>query len=139
MNATLPYPPSANRYWRVYRGRAVKSDAARAYQRIVGAMLSAASPVEHAVAVTLRVYRPAKRGDLDNSIKVLLDALKGHAYLDDKQVKRIVAEQYDSKEWPRVEVQVAPLVAGGDVAVDPSDYERPAPYYASPINRGGGR
>jgi crossover junction endodeoxyribonuclease RusA len=33
--------------------------------------------------------------DLDNSLKVLLDALQGIAYTDDAQVKRITAEYGD--------------------------------------------
>ena len=31
---TLPYPPSANRYWRSYRGRVVKSEEARRYSEL---------------------------------------------------------------------------------------------------------
>lgn len=109
---TLPYPPTANLYWRVFRGRAVKSDDARNYQRTVQlkCLASRMKPLLGPVEVTLSVYRPAKRGDLDNSLKVLLDALKGHAYLDDKQVTRIVAEQHDDKAAPRVEVTVTSRV-----------------------------
>ena len=127
MNFTLPYPPSANRYWRVWRGRAVKSDEARAYQAAVTLMCKggAARPLAGQVQVSVKVYRPAKRGDLDNSLKVLLDALKGHAYLDDKQVKRIVAEQFDDAKQPRAEVTVELMRMAGDVEVDASDYERP--------------
>jgi crossover junction endodeoxyribonuclease RusA len=105
---TLPYPPSANTYWRVWQGRPVKSDEARAYQALVALKCrsEAMRPLVGQVSVTVSVYRPAKRGDLDNSLKVLLDALKGFAYLDDKQVTRIVAEQHDDKARPRVEVEI---------------------------------
>ncbi len=65
-----------------------------------------AKPVTGPVELSVRVYRPAKRGDLDNSLKVLLDALKGVAYVDDKQVKKIVAEQFDDPSNPRVEIEV---------------------------------
>jgi crossover junction endodeoxyribonuclease RusA len=101
VNLTLPYPPSANRYWRVFRGRVVKSDQARAYQRDAAMVFRSSHPATGPVMVTMNVYRPAKRGDLDNSIKVLLDALKGVAFIDDKQVKRIVAAQFDDKARPR--------------------------------------
>lgn len=102
---TLPYPPSANRYWRSFRGRVVKSAAAKAYQAGVR-LTHRADPVTGPVAVSLAVYRPARRGDLDNSIKVLLDALKGVAFVDDAQVVAIYATRFDDKARPRVEVVV---------------------------------
>jgi len=58
------------------------------------------------VAVTVRLYRPAKRGDIDNSLKVLLDALQGHVYNDDAQIVELHAYRYDDKRDPRVEVDV---------------------------------
>lgn len=129
MRLVLPYPPSANRYWRVYRGRAVKSPEARAYQLETAKRLKGMVPVSGVqVAVRIDVYRPAKRGDLDNSLKVVLDAIQGFAYLNDKQVRVIIATQHDDKARPRVEVDVRALESWvhevGDF--DASDYERPA-------------
>lgn len=107
MRVTLPYPPSANRYWRVWRGRAVKSTEARKYQQDVKASwLTTRAPATGPVAVTLRVFRPARRGDLDNTIKVLLDALKGLAFVDDSQVVELHASRYEDKADPRVVVTV---------------------------------
>jgi len=106
LSFTMPYPPSANRYWRVVNGRAVKSAAARAYQRTVAAMFRR-RPMTGEVIVGINVYRPAKRGDVDNSIKVLLDALKGIAFHDDKQVKRIDIERHDTDpKNPRADVVI---------------------------------
>ena len=105
----LPYPPSANRYWRSDRGgRPHLSDEARAFRGAVQMrLLTQRMPLlEGEVAVTIAVYRPAKRGDLDNTIKVLLDALKGFAYLDDSQVTLLSAERFDDKANPRAEVVV---------------------------------
>jgi Holliday junction resolvase RusA-like endonuclease len=59
------------------------------------------------VAVTLRVYRPRKSGDLDGRIKIVLDALQGVAYRDDSQVVALHAYRFDDKARPRVEVEVA--------------------------------
>jgi hypothetical protein len=110
MSATLvlPYPISANRYWRSVPGRGVDGP----------------------VALTITLYRPAKRGDLDNRIKVLVDALGGGiAYRDDSQVVELHAYRLDDKDHPRVEVQVI------RAAVDPQ-WERQqraafaGPYYA---------
>jgi crossover junction endodeoxyribonuclease RusA len=103
---TLPYPPSANRYWRHGRGRTYKSDDARQYQEAAAwcAKLAGATLHDGAVGLELRFYRPERRGDLDNRIKVLLDALQGVLYLDDKQVKELHAYLSDMPANPRVEV-----------------------------------
>jgi crossover junction endodeoxyribonuclease RusA len=111
MTITLPVPVSANRYWRNFRGRMVVSQDARAYKEQVAWVAKAAGmnePLLGDVFVTMRVYRPAKRGDLDNYTKVLMDSLNGVAYADDSQIVRIVAERYDDKRNPRVEVEVTP-------------------------------
>lgn len=109
MRCTLPYPPSANRYWRNVRGRTLKSREARRYAVECQWLARAESDgalLQGEVAVTLRLYRPSKRGDLDNRIKVVLDALQGVAYADDKQVIEIHAYRYDDKENPRIEIDV---------------------------------
>mgnify|MGYP000928121414 FL=1 len=108
MTIILPMPVSANRYWRTFRGRTVVSAEAKAYKEQVAWIAKAAGveKLDGDIAVTVRVYRPAKRGDLDNSLKVSLDSLNGIAYTDDSQIVRIVAERYDDKRNPRVEVEV---------------------------------
>lgn len=109
----LPFPPSANRYWRNFRGRIVKSDEARQYQtnaRWIARCAGMHEPITGKVAISLRVYRPAQRGDLDNRIKVLLDALQGVAYEDDKQIVELHAYQNDDKANPRVEVEVTEAI-----------------------------
>jgi len=108
MKITLDVPPSANRYWRNYQGRIVRSDEAIAYKHMTGLLCNTAglSPLEGDVRLTLKVYRPRKKGDLDNRIKVLADALQGYAYFDDSQIAEIHAYRYDDKDCPRVEVEV---------------------------------
>jgi crossover junction endodeoxyribonuclease RusA len=108
MRLTLPYPPSANRYWRVWRGRAVKSPEARRYQESAAKLALAAGfrSLSGPVAIAVKVYRPRRRGDLDNALKVLIDALKGVAYADDEQVVVLDARRRDDKDNPRVEVEV---------------------------------
>jgi crossover junction endodeoxyribonuclease RusA len=110
LSVSLPYPPSANRYYRVFRGRAVKSSEARSYQTgvrlLVASLHSDWTPLTGDVALELRFFRPAKRGDLDNLLKVTLDSLNGLVYADDSQVTRILAERREDKLRPRVEVTV---------------------------------
>ncbi len=92
---TLPEPPSANRYWRIWRGRAVMSAEARAYKAGAADLAARGNfrpfPPGEAVSITLDWYRSRKMGDLDNRIKVTLDALKGILFADDKQVVAIYA------------------------------------------------
>ncbi len=110
---TLPLCPSANRYWRTYRGRAVKSPEARNYRAIVAVLAKNArmarieAPAPIAVSVTWE--RRERRGDLDNRLKVLLDALQGVAYDDDKQITELHAYLRDgfSENRMLVSIQVA--------------------------------
>lgn len=112
---TLPPPPSANRYWRIFHNRAVLSEEARAYREIVARAYSERYgdltpwPVGP-VSVTLHWFRARRSGDLDNRIKVLLDALQGLAYLDDKQVVELHAYRHDDKANPHAEVTVVAAV-----------------------------
>lgn len=106
----LPYPPSSNRYWRVFRGRPVVSSEARAYRQQAAALAVAAgvTPITGPVAVRLEVYRPARRGDLDNSLKVLLDSLRGVAYHDDSQIVQLTATRHEDPRNGRVVVSIEP-------------------------------
>jgi len=103
----LPYPPSANRYWRHAKGRTYKSEEACAYQEAVGRQCTALGlrPEGGPVCVQLIFYRPRRSGDLDNRIKQCLDALQGYVFVDDAQVVELHAYLCDDKHAPRVEVQ----------------------------------
>lgn len=119
MTITVPYPPSANRYWRTFRGTTVVSPEARAYKQTVRllALTKSARPLSGPVVLVLRVFRPRKAGDLSNRIKVLEDALCGVAFDDDDQVVEIRATRHDDKKNPRVEVEILPASAA--IGVEP--------------------
>ena len=108
----LPYPPSANAYWRsiVIKGtvRVLVSKEAKEYKERVKyfARLLFKKPLTGAIGMQLRVYRPEKRGDLSNRIKVLEDALCGIAYEDDSQIVEIRAYRHDSPRDGKVEVSI---------------------------------
>lgn len=136
---TLPYPISANRYWRTFMPRGFKapvtvvSAEAKAYKATVCGLVKIAGvkkPIAGRVAVDIRLYpsRPldwekrVKREpmtwddtvqclDLDNANKVLFDALKGVAIEDDKWVRRITSERMEPDGEARVEVRIVPMVA----------------------------
>lgn len=136
---TLPYPISANRYWRTYMPKGFKapvttlSSEAKAYKAQVLHLVRVAGitrPITGRVAVSYVLYpnRPLdyKRRmskdplnwddtvqciDLDNAQKVLLDSLKGIAMEDDKWVRRITAERAEPDGEGRLVVTITPLVA----------------------------
>ncbi len=107
---TLPYPPSANRYWKNWRGRMVISAEARQYKKTAwfelkrqGAVLF---PPKTAISLTIWIFRPQRSGDLSNRIKVVEDAMQGAICEDDAQVQELHCYRGDDKENPRVEVEV---------------------------------
>jgi len=135
ITVTLPPPVSANVYWRT---RVVKNMAmtyvsaeAKAFKAQVAHVLRAAGlakPIPGRVAVTLKLYphrpldwktRQRKLGaawddgvrsiDLDNSIKVTLDAMKGVAFDDDVWVRQIAAERMEPDGEARVVVTITAM------------------------------
>jgi Holliday junction resolvase RusA-like endonuclease len=58
------------------------------------------------LSVTFRVFRPVRRGDLDNRLKISQDALKGICFADDKQIVEIHAYRFDDKANPRIEIDL---------------------------------
>lgn len=107
----LPYPPSANIYWRHNRGHIHRSNEANKYIGDVVSLCKVAglAPLGGEICLSLDFYRPAKRGDLDNSLKVLIDSLRGQAYMDDKQIVELHAMRHDDKDDPRVEIVITEI------------------------------
>lgn len=105
---TLPEPPSINHYWRVSRGITHLSKDGRRWKNAAHEIARTAGLVvlEGPVSVSITWYRSRRSGDLDNRIKVVLDVLRGLAYVDDKQVVELHAWRYDDKAYPRVEVTI---------------------------------
>lgn len=98
----LPYPISANAYWRFQSNRVMRSKEAIAYKKTAQqlAMIGRYKPLQGAIAVSVYLHPKAKKNgeaseiriDLDNCLKVILDCMNGIAYEDDKQIIRIFAE-----------------------------------------------
>lgn len=114
----LPSPPSMNRLWRVTRlGKVYKDPDVVKYQKQVQAYVLASRVVmfEHGdLTVSLTWHRARKAGDVDNRLKVLLDAFTGLCYRDDAQVKRIVIERRDGEQAAGVDVRIKPYQWGND-------------------------
>lgn len=123
----LPYPISANRYWRTYMPKGFKapvttlSAEAKEYKREVAIRAKqqgVTSPIAGRVCVVFTLYphrpldwqkRMRKNGDswddtvqcldLDNAQKVALDALKNIAFGDDSWVREISARRAEPDEF----------------------------------------
>ena len=131
---TLPYPVSANRYWRTYMPKGFKapvtalSSEAKDYKAAVRRAARVAGieqPVLGRVSVSVQLYphRPLdfkKRMrdlggswddgvqclDLDNALKVLIDSIKDVVIGDDKFVRRIVADRMEPDGEARVVLSI---------------------------------
>lgn len=139
LELVLPYPLSANRYWRTVtpRGKVrsivTVSEEAKAYKEQVWWLAKQAGvrhPYGGRVYLTVQLYpkRPkdwvsrARKApdtwdddvqsiDLDNALKVLIDALKGVVIEDDSRryVRRIAAEHMVPDGEARVVVAIRPM------------------------------
>lgn len=97
---TLPYPPSANRYWRLFNGRMCVTDAAMRFKRAALVAGGRHDPLSGDVAIEIVLHPKETKTrspnprciDLDNALKITLDALEGIAYANDKQIKKLSAE-----------------------------------------------
>jgi len=132
---TLPYPLSANRYWRpVKLGKhisIVPTKEAKQFRADIAALCrdqGIRAPLAGRVHVDVKLYprrpldwqaRQRKLGaawddgvqclDLDNANKVLLDALKDVAIEDDKWVRRLTAERMEPDGQARVVVTITAM------------------------------
>lgn len=136
IEVTLPYPPSANRYW---RHRAMPKGGIQTYVSADGnafranvhrALLAAGvqKPIQGRVHVEYTLYparpqdwqaRMRKHGDawhdnvrcidLDNAQKALMDALKCVAFEDDGWVREISAKRAEPDGEARLVVRITPV------------------------------
>lgn len=113
----LPYPPTANTYYRNVGGRMMLSKRGREYRNAVSnagdmvRMTAGREPTTARLKMLIRVYPPdRRRRDMDNLIKPLWDAMQ-HAglYADDEQIDDYRVIRGDIKRPGRVEVTISEL------------------------------
>lgn len=95
------------------RGRiaSIKSDKARAYLEAFAYQCPTLDPpFTGDVQVELKIWYASRRPDLDES--VILDALQGRVYINDRQVRRKIVEWGLDPERPRAELRICLLQAG---------------------------
>lgn len=93
----LPWPPSANRYWRYWNKKVTVSDEAKKYKKCVK-QLYYTWPVKHIegrLGIDIIAFPPDKRQrDLDNLLKITLDSLESTGLYDnDSQIDKIIIER----------------------------------------------
>lgn len=81
--------------------QATRADSRESWKARIKTASTSVLPVPHfasedRIAVTL-YYLPEKpmQGDVDNIVKLVLDALNKHIYLDDSQVERLVVQKFE--------------------------------------------
>ena len=104
MKFILPYPPSANNS---PGSRKRKAE----YTEVCHDELAGVFPMSGELYISIRFFPKNyynQRGDLDNLLKTLLDAIKGKAIYDDSQIRAMYVMMMDSDyENPHVEVAVS--------------------------------
>ncbi len=60
-----------------------------------------------AVEISIKLFFGDKRvRDIDNYNKILLDALTGIVWKDDRQIQKMTVEKFYDKENPRIELEI---------------------------------
>jgi crossover junction endodeoxyribonuclease RusA len=122
MRLTLPWPPSANTYYRhVSRGplagRTLLSEAGRAYRKAVDAVVAQAR-ARKALAVPLEIriaaFPPDRRKrDLDNLLKSVLDCLEASGVIEnDNLIESLSIYRAERVAGGQLEVQITTLDTG---------------------------
>jgi len=100
---TLPYPPSLNRIYRSkVNGGVRKTASAKKWAVDAGWAYKASGGIRLTGPVTIMVnlFQPAdgQKRDVDNALKILLDAMNGVAWIDDSQVVAIGAVKFPPRD-----------------------------------------
>ena len=115
MIITLPYPPTANTYYRHVGYRTLISREGRAFRKDVCALLGGGGPRKPPaggrIALCMDAFPPDnRRRDIDNLQKPTLDALQ-HAgvYVDDSQIDLLLSRRRHVVPAGRMEVEMLDL------------------------------
>ena len=98
---------------RLYAGKRYKTAQGKAYQELVQweCLRQRVQMVGGKCAVSVRLFVPdARKRDIDNVLKVLLDALTGYAYRDDNDVIELHVSKRIDRKSPRVEIDVTACI-----------------------------
>lgn len=83
----------------------IKSDKARSYAEDFRIQCPRLDPlIDHDIYLVIDIWYASRRPDLDES--VILDAMQGYIYRNDRQVKKRLTEWHLDRENPRATIQV---------------------------------
>lgn len=104
--------PSKSNCYRTSNNIFYKTDALTSYERyfFLQCKVYRNANIKGLFELYLKVFYPANRADLDNSLKVVLDCLQYvKAIPNDNKCVKIVAEKYVDKKDPRIEFEIIEL------------------------------
>ncbi len=103
ITVTLPWPPSVNKYWRIFGNRKILSENGRAFKaaalKAVAQQLGLIQPWQSLACdleVQLFAYPPDKRRrDVDNLFKAAIDSLtESGLIVDDSLISKLSIERF---------------------------------------------
>lgn len=109
MKITLPFPPSVNNAFPTSRsGKRFPSPRYKAFKEnaAIWLLTQRKRVLQGDLKVEMKLFRPQKRGDIDNYSKCIFDVLKGVCFEDDSQIAELHISRFDDKDNPRVELEI---------------------------------
>lgn len=108
----MPWPPSVGVYFRICKGRFVKTQRARDYLKEVQWIVrkqKIESFGDKKIFVSIAAYPPdARKRDLDNLLKVSMDSLEvAKVFNNDNQIQKYDIERYQKVKSGRLLVSIA--------------------------------
>jgi crossover junction endodeoxyribonuclease RusA len=111
----LPFPPSANTYYRRGRYATYLAPNGRAFKTLVAELISthrqaSVFPLEGRLSVFLSLYSPTRRSyDIDNRIKAVLDSLQdAGVYENDEQIDELCIARKEVTKGGKCQVVIVP-------------------------------
>lgn len=110
---TVPWPPTANRYWRNVNGKTLTSYEARSYKKVIQAFAFSWKRPCLTGRLFIRIWAhppDRRRRDLDNLIKVTVDSLQSAGlFADDFQIDRIMIERCEIVEGGKLVISLTEI------------------------------
>lgn len=113
---TIPGEPKAQQRHRDCKGTKRKYDPSAgektAFAWQAKAQCNPDEPLTEDLHMILLCYGAYVRGDIDNYLKFVMDALQGIYFVNDKQLKWVEVMLFKDSKNPRTDVHISPLEAG---------------------------
>lgn len=106
---TLPFPPALNNMYPTNKqGGRYLSQRGKDFKKAVSDLFyfQKVPCFEKDLAVKIELYRPKRIGDIDGYQKPIFDSLKGHCFVDDRQIVEMHIFRFDDAKNPRVEIEI---------------------------------